>query len=138
MFICDISVLNKYGKQKLDEMLIPFNMDWRNLVVILVTEQIPGVSQARLAPFMQTDKGNVTRILQFMEKRRMIYRESDTKDQRNKLCFLTNESIKLLPELKRVLEQWEEESFSGLTKEEIIFYKEINKIITKNLVGEWK
>lgn len=111
MFICDISVLNKYGKQKLDEMLIPF---------------------------MQTDKGNVTRILQSMKTRGMIYRKSDTKDQRNKLCYLTNESFKLLPELKRILKQWEEECFSGLTKEEIIIYRKINEIITKNLVGEWK
>lgn len=111
MFICDISVLNKYGKQKLDEMLIPF---------------------------MQTDKGNVTRILQSMKTRGMIYRKSDTKDQRNKLCYLTNESFKLLPELKRILKQWEEECFSGLTKEEIIICRKINEIITKNLVGEWK
>lgn len=52
MFICDISVLNKYGKQKLDEMLIPFNIDWRILVVILVNEQIPGISAVKLIPFM--------------------------------------------------------------------------------------
>ena len=68
MFICDISILNKYGKEKIDDMLIKFNIDWRVMVVLLVTEQIPGVSQVRLTPFMQTDKGNVTRILQSMEK----------------------------------------------------------------------
>ena len=34
-------------------------------------------------------------------------------------------------ELKRILEQWEEECFFGLTKEEVISYKEINKIIIK-------
>jgi DNA-binding MarR family transcriptional regulator len=138
MFICDISVLNKYGKQKIDDMLIKYNIDWRIMVVLLITEQILGVSQVRLTPFMQTDKGNVTRILQTMEKRGMIYRKTDTKDQRNNLCYLTDQSFKLLPKLKRILILWEKECFSGLTKEEIILFKKINKTITKNLVDEWK
>lgn len=138
MFICDISILNKYGKEKIDDMLIKFNIDWRVMVVLLVTEQIPGVSQVRLTPFMQTDKGNVTRILQSMEKGGMIYRKVDTKDQRNKLCYLTDEGIKLLPELKSILKIWEKECLSGLTEEEIILYKKINKTISKNLVDKWK
>lgn len=138
MFICDISALNRYGKQKIDDMLIKFNIDWRILVVLLVTEHVPGISAGRLIPFMQTDKGNVARILQSMETRKMIYREADTKDQRNKLCYLTGESLKLIPELKRILKQWEEECFAGLTKEEILLYKKINSVITNNLVGEWK
>ncbi len=138
MFICDISVLNKYGKQKLNDMLIKFDIDWHILVIILVIEQIPGISQARLTPFIQTDKGNVTRILQSIEERGIIYRKSDAVDHRNKLCFLTEESLKLLPELKLVLKQWEEECFFGLTEEESNYYKKINEIITKNLVDEWK
>ena len=35
MFICDISIFNKYGKQKLDKMLSPMKIDWRELVVML-------------------------------------------------------------------------------------------------------
>ena len=46
MFICDISVFNKFGKQKLDEMLIPFDIDWRTLVVILVSEQVHEIGRA--------------------------------------------------------------------------------------------
>lgn len=138
MFICDISVLNKYGKQKIDDMLIKYNIDWRIMVVILVMDQIPGVSQARLIPFLQTDKGNVTRIIQCMEKKGIIYRKADTIDQRYKLCCLTNEGLKLIPELKKILKQWEEECFSGLTKEEVVLYRKVNEIITNNLVGEWE
>jgi len=138
MFICDISILNKYAKEKIDDMLIKYNINWRIMVVLLVTEQIPGVSQVRLTPFMQTDKGNVTRIIQIMENRGMIYRKTDTKDQRNKLCYLTDEGAKLLPEVKIIQKTWEEECLSGLTKEEIILYKKINKTISKNLVGKWR
>lgn len=138
MFICDISILNKYAKEKIDHMLIKYNIDWRIMVVLLVAEQIPGVSQSRLTPFMQTDKGNITRIIKDMETRGMIYRKTDTKDQRNKLCYLTDEGIKLLPEIKKIQENWEEECLTGLTKEEKMLYNKINKTISKNLVGKWR
>lgn len=138
MFICDISVLNKFGKQKLDGMLVPFDIDWRTLVVILVTEELNGVSQAKLIPFMQTDKGNVSRILHSMEKRGFIFRKADLQDNRNKLCYLTDQSKAIVGSLKAILAKWEEECFNGLTNDQIAFYKEINKVLTKNLVGEWK
>lgn len=138
MFICDISVFNKFGKQKLDEMLIPFDIDWRTLVVILVSEQVQGISQAELIPFLQTDKGNVSRILDAMEKRGWILRQTDLQDHRNKLCYLTSQSKKIVGNLKAILEKWEEECFEGLTKDQIVLYKEVNKVLTKNLVREWK
>lgn len=64
--------------------------------------------------------------------------KADTKHQRNKLCYLTDEGIKLLPEIKIILKTWEKECLSGLTKEEIILYKKINKTISKILVGKWR
>jgi DNA-binding MarR family transcriptional regulator len=138
MFICDISVFNKFGKQKLDEMLCPLKIDWRELVVILVIEQVPGITQARLIPFLQTDKANVTKLLQLMEKKGLIRRETDESDQRNKVCLLTNQGNALTPKLHEVLNLWEEACFHGITKDELLQFRRINEIITKNLVKEWK
>lgn len=57
MFICDISILNKYAKEKIYDMLIKYNIDWRIMVVLLVAEQIPGVSQVRLYQKIQWVNG---------------------------------------------------------------------------------
>lgn len=136
MFICDISVFNKYGKQKLDEMLRPLNIDWRELVVILVIKEVPGISQARLIPFLQTDKANVTKILQTMEKKGLIRREADDVDMRNKVCYLTSQGESIAPKLHEVLNLWEGACFHGLDKKEILQFKKINEIITHNLVKD--
>ncbi|HSP46914.1 MAG TPA: MarR family transcriptional regulator [Clostridiaceae bacterium] len=138
MFICDISVFNKYGKQKLDEMLRPLRMDWRELVVMLVIEQVPGISQTRLVPFLQTDKANVTKSLQAMEGKGLIRRESDQDDMRNKVCYLTTEGEALAPKLQEILDLWEAACFKGINKDDLLHYKRINDMITNNLVGEWK
>jgi DNA-binding MarR family transcriptional regulator len=138
MFICDISVFNKYGKQKLDEMLYPMGLQWRELVIMLVIEQVPGIPQTRLIPFLQTDKANVTKLLQAMEQRGLIVRNADGDDQRNKVCHLTDQGASMTPKLNQILDLWESACFQGIDRDELTEYKRINEIITRNIVNEWK
>ena len=138
MFICDISVFNKYGKQRLDEMLTPLALDWRELIVMLVISHVPGISQTRLIPFLQTDKANVTKLLQAMEHKGLIWREPDGADQRNKLCHLTDQGQKLIPQLNDVLQNWETACFRGIDPETLTQFWKTNEIITHNMMNEWK
>lgn len=84
MFICTISVFHKYGKQILDEMLQPLQLDWRSMVVLLVVDQVPGISQGRLIPFLQTDKANVAKLLKEMEEKDLLERREEEGDLRIK------------------------------------------------------
>ncbi len=136
MFICNISILNKYGKQVLDELLQDLAVDWRELVVMLVLEKMPGTSQSRLIPFLQTDKANVTKILQEMEHKGLIRRCSDAQDQRNKICHLDARGSVLVPQLHERLKQWETACFKGLSPEEISSYHRISHVISQNLTQE--
>ncbi len=136
MFICDISMFNKYGKQKLDERLRPLGMEWHELVVMLVIHQVPGIPQVRLIPFLQTDKANVTKLLQSMEEKQLIRRATDDGDKRNKVCHLTGEGKQLVPQLQEILNQWEAACFQGLSPEDIAAFHRISQTITGNLIRE--
>jgi len=138
MFICDISVFNKYGKQRLDERLAPIGIDWRALVVLLVIEQVPDIPQTRLSPFLQTDKANVTKLLQILEKRGLIRREADGEDQRNKICQLTPQGQALTPQLHEALSEWEDACFQGLSPDELTQFRKTSEIISRNLMNDWK
>lgn len=133
MFICDISSFNKYGKQLLDKMLRPLEVDWRELVVLLVIERVPGIAQTRLIPFLQTDKANVTKVLQGLEAKDLICRESDPQDHRNKLCHHTEAGTALVQSLHQTLCQWEAACFEGISPEDLLAYKRIGSIIRSNL-----
>ena len=135
MFICDISVFNKYGKQKLDEMLLPLKIDWRELIVMLVIGEMREITQARLAPFLQTDKANVTKMLQTMEKKGLIRREADGVDQRNKVCTLTSQGEGMVPQLRKILDLWEESCFQGIDKDELLIFRRIAETITQRLMN---
>jgi DNA-binding MarR family transcriptional regulator len=136
MFICDISILNRYGKQLLDDTLLPVGLDWRELVTLLVIEQLPGIAQARLIPFLQTDKANVTKLLQQMEEKKLMTRETNPLDRRNKSCHLTKEGHMLLPRLHEAMSLWEDTSLQGLDANERALYGEFNKRIIRNLMQE--
>src|SRR5512137_1814299 len=114
MFICDISVLNKYGKARLDEILRPLDADWHELVVMLVIEQVPGITQTRLSPFLQTDKANVSKLLRDIERKGLIRRVAADQDQRNNACSLTDQGRARLPEYHDALERWESACFQNI------------------------
>lgn len=136
MFICTISVFNRYGKQLLDDMLQPYSLDWRDLVAILVLEQIPGASQSRLIPFLQTDKANVTKILKALEEKELINRKVNPQDKRNRACSLTEQGQSLAPKLYKVLQEWEAICFQGIPEAEVEQFKATSEKITKTMMAD--
>lgn len=137
MLICDISILNRYGKQRLDDKLAPLGLDWHHLVVLLVLDQAPGITQVRLAPFLQTDKANVTKILQAMEQTGLLMRRPQTDDHRIKTCWLSSKGERLVPQLQRIMDEWEAGCFTGISPEEIEKFSEISSRIVNNLLRDW-
>jgi DNA-binding MarR family transcriptional regulator len=134
MFICDISVFNRYGKQKLDEQLEVLKLKWHDLVLILVVDEVPGIEQTRLIPYLQTDKANVTKLIQRLEQCDYLYREINKEDKRNKNVFLTNQGKFLVPKLYEIMNIWEDACFSDIEKSELEIYKKISSKIIDNIV----
>ena len=134
MFICDISIWDRYGKLLLDERLLPCNVDWREMVIILAIERIPGVTQTRLTPFLQTDKANVTKIIQTLEAKGLIFRTQDPSDHRNKLCHHTDQGRALLPELHRLMADWTAECFADIEHDDLQVFQQVSHQLTENMI----
>lgn len=134
MLICDISILNRMGKSMLDEHLKPMGFIWREMVVLMVLEQVPGASQNFIGSFLQTDKSNVTKLLKDMEKKNLIERRIKEEDRRVKGLYLTNSSKELLPPLHHVMIEWENICYTALNKEEIEMYRQLNQKVIGHLL----
>lgn len=133
MFICDISMLNRLGKASLDERLQIIGFSWREMVVLMVLEKKPGAAQSFIEKFLQTDKSNVTHIIQGLETKELLIRKICEEDRRYKGLYLTSTSRKLLPWLHEQLRLWQEQCYQGLSQEEIAIYQTINQKIVDNL-----
>lgn len=136
MLICDINIFYRNGKAVLEKMLMPLGMDMYELITLLVIDTVPGITQTRLIPFLQPDKGNVTKILQLLEKKGLVYRDTDSEDQRIKVCFLTENGKAMVPQLRIVMNAWEERFFMGLDSSEVVLYHKISEVMVRNIMKD--
>lgn len=135
MLICDISTTHKYGKMSLDIMLEPYSLCWQEMVVLLALDGKPDSSQSLLTVLLQTDKGNVSKLLHKMEKKALLFRKPGILDKRQKDNVLTYKAQKLIPEVKKVLTNWERVCFQGLSPKEIKLFSKISQVVYKNTMA---
>ena len=71
-----------------------------------------------------------------MERKDLIVRQSDTKDARRTLIFLSEKGRKLKEQLIPVVVQTLEEAFEGVTDQELVHLEEIHQKIQNNIEKE--
>jgi DNA-binding MarR family transcriptional regulator len=135
VLICDISILHKYGKQALDKQLLSLGFSWQEMVVLMVLEMESGADQALFSVLLQTDKGNVTRLLNAMEEKGLIARNMRNDDYRRKEIHLTASGAAKLPALHEAMGCWEAACFMGLNPEQIAGFQEASQFILGNMMA---
>ncbi|NLX82983.1 MAG: MarR family transcriptional regulator [Clostridiales bacterium] len=138
MLICDISITHKYGKLALDALLSPLHLCWQEMVVLLVLHESPEAPQSLLNQLLQTDKGNVTKLLKRMEENNLVKRDVNKQDNRRKDNALTEKGARLIPALNKALADWESLCFEGLTPEEISVFNKASCTIMNNTMHHMK
>lgn len=77
-----------------------------------------GRSQKELAECSYKDTANITRMIDVLEGKGIVYRERDTKDRRTYRIYLTDEGRALKEKLIPIFRSESELAFSCLTEEE--------------------
>ena len=85
----------------------------------------PGISQDCLAKSIYVNKSSVTRQLALLEQNGFITRTPGSKDKRVMQVFPTRKALDILPEIKRLSDEWESYISAGLTEEERSYFLSI-------------
>jgi DNA-binding MarR family transcriptional regulator len=95
--------------------------------ILHVLREEAGLSQREIGNILFKDKPNVSRMLDSLERKRLIFRQPT--DRRRFSIFLTEEGKKLAEEILPIGLQLEEQSINGLLAREIESLESIlNKI----------
>lgn len=87
------------------------------------------LSQREIAEKTSKDKPNITRMLDALEKKRLIFRQSDPRDRRKYCIYLTKEGKQLYERLLPLTQNLRQRVTQNLAPEEIDLAKEIlNKV----------
>jgi DNA-binding MarR family transcriptional regulator len=88
------------------------------LGALLLIEANPGMSQSAVAEALRFDRSTLVQIVDRLEERGLVKRESSVRDRRSHALALTPPGAKLLVRLKELLRAHEDEIASSLDAEE--------------------
>ncbi|MFA8342661.1 MAG: MarR family winged helix-turn-helix transcriptional regulator [Rhodothermaceae bacterium] len=90
-----------------------------------------GINQNELAKRADKEKSTMTRQIEALEKKDLIFRESHSSDKRNKLIYLTRKGKKLEKQAMGIADSITVLSEKGITKKDMeVFKKVMIQVIT--------
>jgi len=120
-----------YAQRQLDSLQVGITVDqW---VLLKILDERGQISQVELAQTGHKDAASVTRILDILQKKRLIQRVDDEYDRRKYMISLTPEGRKFVADHLPFINQIRAQIVQGLTDEEIQTLKRILEKIRQNL-----
>ena len=89
---------------------------------VLVICRNPGISQEELARHICINKSGVTRHLAYLEEHGYVSRIHSEADKRVTLVYPTDKMRQVLPDVKRIVEEWNDLT-AGLTEAELAQFR---------------
>ncbi|MCD1146543.1 MarR family transcriptional regulator [Peptoniphilus sp. KCTC 25270] len=91
-----------------------------------------GISQDRLTEIVDVDKAATVRAVKSLEKKKLVRREINQEDKRNKKLYLTDKGKKLYPDLVHSLSDYNKQLTSKWSEEQYEMVYELLKSIQKH------
>ena len=113
-----LKVINRCGRIFKNELLQPLELVSREAEIILAIDRQPGRSQDSIAEEMFIDKSGVARCLASMEERGLVLRTVSPTDRRVTLVNLAPPAQTLVPQIRRINQQWSDLLTQSLSPEE--------------------
>ena len=124
-------VFRKYMQVKIRS--LDLHLTFEMLEVMLCLWRQDGVNQQVIADITLRDKSAMTYLVDNLMKRKMIRREEDARDRRNKLIFLTPEGRQLQETLQPWVSEMYERATANMDADTLIAGKDIIENMIKNL-----
>jgi DNA-binding MarR family transcriptional regulator len=129
-------ILNTTGRrfsQLVSNQFSPYGITPEQFTVLRRLAEQNGISQKELSIRAEKDQTNITRIVDQLEKKGLVRRETDKEDRRSFLTYITAEGKVLLEKLIPIEAGVEKEALTGLSKEDIELCRRILIQINENV-----
>lgn len=103
---------------------------WRVMLAIWMEE---GLYQQELAERCLKNKVSITKILDSLQKRDLIVRKRSKRDRRGNRVYLTNRGLDMQEQLLALAMENVREASNGVTPEKLEIFKEVARVIIKNM-----
>ncbi len=118
-FNSDMLAIIRCGNQFRNEQVAPFGLRACHIGYLSRICYHPGISQDQLTQIMFVNKSNVARQAAILEKNGFITRTPSPTDKRVMELYPTQKALDVLPQLRAIVEQWDQILTQELTPEEV-------------------
>lgn len=112
---------------------LDLHLTFEMLEVMLCLWRQDGVNQQVIADITLRDKSAMTYLVDNLMKRKMIRREEDVRDRRNKLIFLTPEGRQLQETLQPWVAEMYDRATANIAADTLVVGKDIIEQMIRNL-----
>lgn len=105
-------------KAQQEELLQQFKLSPPHIAILKVLWLTPSLNQMTIGDELGVDKATMVKLLDGLEKKKLIRRVMDPNDRRGKLIEITPMGQKKLDEMQKVMTDFTEEFLEPLTKAE--------------------
>lgn len=119
-----IRIINSNVNHYIGSKVVKYGIRQGQFEYFLLIYSSPGINQLELARLKNVGKASVTKALKILEDDGFILRETDEKDKRNTLCYITDKGKKIVDDLVHLKTDAEKELFKDFKEEDkLAFYK---------------
>ena len=115
----DITEVTRCGAQYRTDRLAPMGLKGCHASYLEEICADPGISQDKLAQRICINKSNVARQAAALEEDGFITRTPSPSDKRVLQLHPTQKAQDLMPQLREIVEQWDQQIMAGLTENEV-------------------
>ena len=106
------------GSAKANALLAPLDLKIRSYAVLSLACSGEAPSQRELAEFLLLDPSQIVALVDGLEQRELVKRETDPQDRRSKVIKGTPKGLKLLAKAAEATQQAEDQAMANLTPAE--------------------
>lgn len=121
-------------RHQADQMLKPFDITMEQLHILKNIERQDGKTQREICSMTGKSPANITRILDRLEKKKLIVRRDNPKDRRSQLVSLTENGHELASRLSDLFAMLSQKVEKHIDESDIGIVKKVLGQIEKNLL----
>jgi DNA-binding MarR family transcriptional regulator len=110
----------------------PYDLTPEQFTVLVRLYEEDGINQKELALRTSRDQPTLTRILDLLERKGMVRKETDPSDRRAFLLYVTEEGQKITEILTPIEQQYNRELFAGMNREDIEKFRQNLELLLEN------
>jgi len=115
-----------------------FSITPEQFSILFFLSREDGMYQRQLAKISLKDRPNITRLIDILEERGFVYRETDPNNRRIFKVFITEEGKKQIEEIHPYLREMQKKAINGINTEETDLLRKLLEKICENMDENFK